>query len=203
VKYEYDWSKLDAGWTFEVDANVLRHGITWFKLSMLDSAYVPDEEFWRNAYTEARAQLDKCRIVDHMALRQAGIERELDALTAQYDHGSMIAAYGAPPPPADWQPLRMEPLDVAELRRIINEPQPCLDCGLHGLHICEPPTPSQPWRRGPLATWTLVNISCHDGRLTVVMRRGRGEVIIETGVDDEAIWERLALKVEGYKPGTT
>lgn len=81
---------------------------------------------------------------------------------------------------------------------------PCPACGKHGLHLCEkfypePPStkwfhPSQPWRRGPLATWTLVNISNHDGRLTVVMRRGRSEVLIETGPDDETLWERLGKK---------
>lgn len=57
---------------------------------------------------------------------------------------------------------------------------------------------SQPWRRGPLASWTLVNISCHDGRLTVVMKRGRGELVMETGPDDEVLWERLAQKAESY-----
>lgn len=57
----------------------------------------------------------------------------------------------------------------------------------------QPPPP--PWRRGPLASWTLVNISAHDGRLTVVMKRGRGELIDETGPDDETLWERLAAKV--------
>lgn len=81
---------------------------------------------------------------------------------------------------------------------------PCPACGKHGLHLCEkfypePPStkwfhPSQPWRRGPLAAWTLVNISNHDGRLTVVMRRGRSEVLIETGPDDETLWERLGKK---------
>lgn len=59
-------------------------------------------------------------------------------------------------------------------------------------------SPSQPWRRGPLAAWTLVNISCHDGRLTVVMKRGRGELVMETGPDDEVLWERLAQKAESY-----
>lgn len=56
-----------------------------------------------------------------------------------------------------------------------------------------PPPP--PWSRGPLAAWTLVNISCHDGRLTVVMKRGRGELVIETGPDDEFLWVRLEQKV--------
>jgi hypothetical protein len=55
--------------------------------------------------------------------------------------------------------------------------------------------PSQPWRRGPLASWTLVNISNHDGRLTVVMKRGRSELVMETGPDDEVLWERLGKKV--------
>ena len=81
---------------------------------------------------------------------------------------------------------------------------PCPACGKHGLHLCEkfypePPStkwfhPSQPWCRGPLAAWTLVNISNHDGRLTVVMRRGRSEVLIETGPDDETLWEGLGKK---------
>lgn len=81
---------------------------------------------------------------------------------------------------------------------------PCPACGKNGLHLCEkfypePPStkwfhPSQPWCRGPLAAWTLVNISNHDGRLTVVMRRGRSEVLIETGPDDETLWERLGKK---------
>lgn len=126
------------------------------------------------------------------------------------DHGSMIAAYGAPPPPKDWQPPLIEPLAPEDLRRF-NEatqtPQRCQVCGKHGLHLCElpepPPTkwfyPSQPWRRGPLAAWTLVNISAHDGRLTVVIKRGRGELIDETGSDDETLWERLSAKVVEFE----
>lgn len=74
-----------------------------------------------------------------------------------------------------------------------------VEMGLHGLHICESPTPLQPWRRGPLAAWTLVNISAHDGRLTVVMKRGRGELIDETGPDDETLWERLSAKVVEFE----
>lgn len=57
-----------------------------------------------------------------------------------------------------------------------------------------------PWRRGHLAAWTLVNISNHDGRLTVIMKRGRGELIDETGPDDEHLWARLGEKARLFTP---
>lgn len=101
-------------------------------------------------------------------------------------------------------PVRLPPATVREVQRIATEQVRSL---ADSINASEPPDPRDlpvgplvrlfgvPWKLGPLATWTLVNISNHDGRLTVVMKRGRGEVLIETGVDDEGIWERLAMKV--------
>jgi hypothetical protein len=178
VTHTYDWSKLDAGWSYE-ELDGLR--MLFFTESMASkysylverlegdglSPPTPDEK-WNRYRVTALAQLAKCRVVDNTPLFEA-----MDRIAVEA---------GAE--------------DVPQYV--------CSACGKHGLHLCEkfypePPStkwfyPSQPWRRGPLAAWTLVNISKHDGRLTVVMKRGRGEVLIETGVDDEGIWERLALK---------
>jgi hypothetical protein len=172
----YDWSKLDAGWSADFTRHQLRYEegdekhtwVSFRELAMWEECKRPFDHpsvFVRAAL----AQVAKCRVVDNTPLLEA-----MDRIAVEA---------GAE--------------DVPQYV--------CSACGKHGLHLCEkfypePPStkwfyPSQPWRRGPLAAWTLVNISKHDGRLTVVMKRGRGECLIETGVDDEGIWERLGLKV--------
>jgi hypothetical protein len=159
----YDWSKLDAGWSYHPNTGrggtLKNHdGATWLGSVTVNRLEETLDEERCGFEIEAFIQLAKCRIVD---TKPASFE--------QYDDVSKVGEYDPP-----------NPGDVGQGK------------------ASEFVAPSQPWRRGPLATWTLVNISNHDGRLTVVMKRGRGELIDETGVDDDSIWERLALKAEAY-----
>lgn len=111
------------------------------------------------------------------------------------DYGNMTAAYGAPPPPKEWDVTDRWPHDTEPAPPLIpNDPVALLTVNRLVVEDLRKP----PWRRGPLAAWTLVNISYHDGRLTVVMKRGRGELIDETGPDDEMLWERLSTKVKDF-----
>lgn len=196
----YDWSKLDAGWTYESDARVLRRDNDWFRIGALEDSYTPDDEYWAKGYTEARTQLTKCRIRDteRAPVDNTPLFEAMDRMSVEI-------------PAEEW--AKVPPISNGETvsftwdpdsGRMFGEPQvivaPTVNTGV--LVSSNGPIltwqPSQPWRRGPLASWTLVNISSHDGRLTVVMKRGRGELVMETGPDDETLWERLAQKVEGF-----
>lgn len=204
----YDWSKLDAGWSYESDARVLRCDNDWFRIGALEDSYTPDDEYWTKGYTEARAQLAKCRIRDterapmyelpvnprveelrrvapYMAANFEHMGRELAQQTAD----AIALCHGRPEP---------TPEELARLKELVNKPAQCTVCGMMGLRVCEDPEPIQPWLRGPLASWKLVTIFNRDDRLTVVMKRGRGELIDETGPDDETLWERLGQKASAY-----
>jgi hypothetical protein len=132
-------------------------------------------------WPEARAQLDKCRVVDNTPLfdamdkMAAEVPAEEWAKVPQVDGSAPLEQYDGVCKAGEYEPSSLGDVGQGDASEFV--------------------APYQPWRRGPLAVWTLVNISCHDGRLTVVMKRGRGELIIETGPDDEALWERLTAKV--------
>ena len=217
----YDWSKLDAGWEeqrgeLRWHGDACRGSVYPFLVSVMENQtddYAPDRTIvdarWCDLYPEARAQLAKCRIAecDHdwddtcrvcvKCGEEFGFERAPINNTPLFEAMDKMAAEV---PAEEW--AKVPPIGNCATERF--GCTPCPACGKHGLHLCEkfypePPStkwfhPSQPWRRGPLAAWTLVNISNHDGRLTVVMRRGRSEVLIETGPDDETLWERLGKK---------
>jgi len=150
---------------------------------------------WVEFKGAAQAQLTKCRIHD--------------TEPAPYPNGLRCKSCGADRPHECPGPFEYHPA-VGDFRRLVprESPAPCATCGQVGLHLCkEEESParvvylvSQPWRRGHLASWTLVNISHHDGRLTVVMKRGRGEFIDETGPDDEHLWARLGEKARLFTP---
>lgn len=195
MTHRYDWSKLDAGWEerggeLRWYGDACRGSVYPFLVSVMEkqsSDYVPDRSVvdsrWCDLYPEARVQLAKCRIRD---TEPAPPHDKFPAPTG--DNTALFEAM-------DKMAAKAGAEDVSQYV--------CQACGKHGLHLCEIPEPpgtkwfypSQPWRRGHLAAWTLVNISCHDGRLTVVMKRGRGELVDETGPDDESLWERLSAKV--------
>jgi hypothetical protein len=192
VTHTYDWSKLDAGWSVEprsvsVRADALVHTTErgtdrHFAISELESDREPiglHTSYWRMLWPLAQDQLAKCRVVE-------------------CDHDWNDICTFCVKCGCAWGEAEPAPLDQYDDRCKAGEyelPNPG-DVGQGD--ASEFVAPFQPWRRGPLAAWTLVNISNHDGRLTVVMKRGRGEVLIETGVDEDAIWERLALKAEAY-----
>lgn len=183
MTHRYEWNKLDKGWSYTPADGAVYESIScrnsrgyrvYFSVADLRSG-TPSCGTHHPMWPEALAQLAKCRIrdtepvpVDNTPLFEAmdRMSAEIPAVewakVPQYDHGSMIAAYGAPPPPK-------EPLVGGALAPNAREYVAIPGIPLEWME----PQPFQPWRRGPLAAWTLVNISAHDGRLTVVMKRGR------------------------------
>jgi hypothetical protein len=175
----YDWSKLDAGWTVSDDGDRLMYGnCASIRIGPTDS--YEDEPTGEFAWIiiGAKAQLAKCRIRD--------TERAPVDNTPLFEAMDRMAEEV---PAEQWATVPSYDDDIVDKMPAWISPQGKVVATLSN---------KPPWRRGPLASWTLVNISCHDGRLTVVMKRGRGELVMETGPDDEVLWERLAQKVESY-----
>jgi len=168
----YDWSKLDAGWKHS--DGILTECSPWARrqwgVKTLEASR-PNE-----ASADAHIQLAKCRIRDteRAPVDNTPLFEAMDRMSVEV-------------PKEEWIRVPSYQMGVAYDHRELE-----LGDGFFESWVTPPPPP---WRRGPLAAWTLVNISCHDGRLTVVMKRGRGELVIETGPDDEFLWVRLEQKV--------
>lgn len=210
----YDWSKLDAGWMVSIGGDRLMYGnCASIRIGPTDS--YEDEPAGEFAWliTGAKAQLAKCRIRDTERAPVDGARFSAVAETPLSDgrklsFGDKSDDSRPPVETMNKMATEAEAEPVPSNNFLYITTVPCPACGKCGLHLCEKfypePTPtryfhpSQPWRRGPLAAWTLVSIFNRDGRLTVVMRRGRGELIDETGPDDETLWERLGAKAKAY-----
>jgi hypothetical protein len=182
--------------------------------------------YWKILWQIAKQQLAKCRIRDtepappkcnhewndtrtvcvNCRKTVGDLQMEQETTRATVEHLA-FAVYDAPSPPEDGRhPSAAAAVEIAE--RVGREVAQWTNEAIAHSQVPDPRDfpvgpflrfHGLPWKLGPLAAWTLVNIAAHDGRLTVVMKRGRGELIDETGPDDDALWERLGKKVVDYE----